>query len=48
MNDQERLIEKIDPLRTALLGVWTTILAVAFMALLVADQASPALFSQLP
>jgi len=30
-------------MRTALLGIWTTILAVAFLAFLVADQASAAL-----
>lgn len=43
MSDEERLIEKIDPMRTALLGIWTTILAVAFLAFLVADQAAAAL-----
>lgn len=42
MSDEERLIEKIDPMRTALLGIWTTILAVAFLAFLVADQAAAA------
>lgn len=40
MSDEDRVIEKIDPMRTALLGIWTTILAVAFLAFLVADQAS--------
>jgi hypothetical protein len=43
-DDSDRLIEKIDPMRTALLGIWTTILAIAFLAFLVADQASAALF----
>ena len=43
MSDEDRLIEKIDPMRTALLGIWTTILAVAFLAFLVADQAVAAL-----
>lgn len=40
MSDEDRVIEKLDPMRTALLGIWTTILAVAFLAFLVADQAS--------
>jgi hypothetical protein len=44
VSNEDRLIEKVDPIRTALLGVWTTILAVAFLAFLVADQASAALF----
>lgn len=43
MSDEDRLLEKIDPMRTALLGIWTTILAVAFLAFLVADQAAAAL-----
>lgn len=43
MSDEDRLVEKIDPMRTALLGIWTTILAVAFLAFLVADQAVAAL-----
>lgn len=43
MSNEDRLVEKIDPMRTALLGVWTTILAVAFLAFLVADQAVAAL-----
>lgn len=43
MSDEDRVIEKIDPMRTALLGIWTTILAVAFLAFLVADQAAAAL-----
>ena len=44
MSDEDRLIEKVDPMRTALLGIWTTVLAVAFLAFLVADQASAAIF----
>ena len=43
MSDEERLLEEIHPVRTALLGIWTTILAVAFLAFLVADQAAASL-----
>lgn len=43
-DDADRPIEKIDPLRTALLGLCTTILAIAFLAFLIVDQASAALF----
>ena len=44
MSDEESgLLEKIDPIRTALLGIWTTILAIAFLAFLVADQAAAGL-----
>lgn len=39
-DDRETTVEKVDPLRTALLGVWTTLVAIAFLAFLVADQAS--------
>lgn len=43
MSDEgDSLLEKMDPIRTALLGVWTTLLALAFLAFLVADQASAA------
>lgn len=42
MSDEERVLERFDPVRTALLGIWTTILAVTFLAFLVADQASAA------
>jgi hypothetical protein len=42
VSNEDRPLEKIDPMRTALLGIWTTILAIAFMAFLVADQASAA------
>lgn len=39
----ERTIdERIDPVRTALLGLWTIVLLVAFFGLLVVDQASAA------
>lgn len=41
MSDEgDSLTERIDPIRTALLGLWTTIVAIAFLAFLVADQAS--------
>ena len=36
--------ERIDPVRTALLGLWTTLLAIAFFALVVVDNASAAAF----
>jgi len=39
-DDNDRPIENVDPVRTALLGLWTAILAIAFLAFLVADQAS--------
>lgn len=39
-DERDTIAERIDPLRTALLGLWTTILAIAFLAFLVADQAS--------
>jgi hypothetical protein len=42
-DEESGLLERIDPIRTALLGIWTTILAIAFLAFLVADQAVAAL-----
>lgn len=43
-DDLDRTTERIDPVRTALLGLCTTILAIAFLAFLIVDQASAALF----
>jgi len=42
--DLDRNAERIDPIRTALLGLCTTILAIAFLAFLIVDQASAAAF----
>lgn len=39
-DERDTGIERIDPIRTALLGLWTTLLAIVFLAFLVADQAS--------
>jgi len=43
-NEKNDQAESIDPVRAAVLGVSTLLLAVMFMSLLVADQASAMAF----
>lgn len=43
-DDEGTTYEPIDPLRAALLGACATFLAIAFFALLIADQASALTF----
>jgi hypothetical protein len=46
VDDSDRGIdlEPVDPVRTALLGLCTALLAIAFLSLLIVDQASAVTF----